>query len=88
MLGFGETEQDIISTLIDLRDADVDIVTMGQYLRPTNSQIEVSDYVEPQRFETLKAQAQRLGFLYVASGPFVRSSYKAGEYFVKSLAKK
>ena len=88
MLGFGETEQDIISTLIDLRDADVDIVTMGQYLRPTNSQIEVSEYVEPQRFEELKAQAQRLGFLYVASGPFVRSSYKAGEYFAKSLVKK
>ena len=54
MLGFGETEQDIISTLIDLRDADVDIVTMGQYLRPTDSQIEVSEYVEPQRFEELK----------------------------------
>jgi lipoic acid synthetase len=85
MLGFGESEDEVMATLGDLRSAGVDFVALGQYLRPTPQHIAVSEYVEPQKFERIKRKAQEMGFMYVAAGPFVRSSYKAGEYFVKSL---
>jgi len=86
MLGIGETEEEIIKAMADLRDAGVDFLAMGQYLRPVSTGffIEVKEYVTPQMFEHLKNIAENMGFLYVASGPFVRSSYKAGEFFIKS----
>ncbi len=85
MLGVGETEEEILASLRDLRASGVDFMAMGQYLRPTQHHYEVKEYVRPEKFERLKKKALELGFLYVASGPFVRSSYKAGEFFMKRL---
>ncbi|MDE1854868.1 MAG: lipoyl synthase [Candidatus Micrarchaeota archaeon] len=85
MLGVGETEEEIIKALQDLRANGVDFVAIGQYLRPSQHHYEVKEYVMPEKFERLRKKALELGFLYVAAGPFVRSSYKAGEYFVKRL---
>jgi len=88
MLGLGETESDLMKTMQDLREVDVDILTLGQYLRPSKGHIPVSEYVSPERFEYRKQIAEELGFLYVASGPLVRSSYRAGEFFVEALVRK
>ncbi|WP_101298102.1 lipoyl synthase [Halegenticoccus soli] len=86
MLGLGEYEHEIYQTLSDLREADVDIVTLGQYLQPSLSHLDVFEYVHPDAFETWRRVAEdELGFLYCASGPMVRSSYKAGELFVDAL---
>ena len=85
MLGLGETRDEVLGTLRDLRAADVDIVTMGQYLRPSAWHLEVNEYVSPESFEWYRRQAEDLGFLYVASGPLVRSSYRAGEFFLESM---
>jgi len=85
MLGLGENESDLVRTMKDLRDVQVDILTLGQYLRPTKGHIPVSEYVTPERFQHYKEVAQQLGFLYVAAGPFVRSSYRAGEFFLEAL---
>ena len=88
MLGLGEIESDVVKTMEDLRRVDVDILTLGQYLRPSKGHIPVSEYVSPERFEHYKHLADDLGFLYVASGPFVRSSYRAGEFFLEALIRK
>jgi len=88
MLGLGETESDLMKTMQDLREVDVDILTLGQYLQPSKGHIPVSEYVSPERFEYRKQIAEELGFLYVASGPLVRSSYRAGEFFVEALVRK
>lgn len=88
MLGLGETESDLLRAMQDLREADVDILTLGQYLRPSKGHVPVSEFVPPERFEYYKRMAERLGFLYVASGAFVRSSYRAGEFFVEALVHK
>ena len=85
MLGFGETGEDIMETLNDLREADVDVVTFGQYLQPTRRHLPVKNYVTPEEFDKWQVKAESMGFKYVASGPLVRSSYKAGEYFLKNL---
>ncbi|MES1922864.1 Lipoyl synthase, mitochondrial, partial [Bonamia ostreae] len=85
MLGVGERDNEIKKTLIDLRQRNVDVVTFGQYLRPTKRHMKVFEYVKPEKFEMWKDVAEKMGFLYVASGPLVRSSYKAGEYFLKSI---
>lgn len=82
MLGLGENREEITATLKDLRMAGVDFLAVGQYLRPSGRQLEVAEYVNPSVFESVREEALRMGFLYVAAGPFVRSSYKAGEYFV------
>lgn len=87
MLGLGESEEEVLKTLRDLRAFGVDFLAMGQYLRPSKRQCEVKEYVTPEKFERLKKKALELGFLYVAAGPFVRSSYKAGEYFIKAIVK-
>ena len=80
MLGVGEHSHEIYQTLSDLREADVDIVTLGQYLQPSRTHLDVSRYVHPHEFETWQQVAEReMEFLYCASGPMVRSSYKAGE---------
>lgn len=88
MLGLGEEDEEVMQTLRDLREADVDVVTLGQYLRPTERHLAVVEYVEPEKFMFWEAKALEMGFRYVASGPLVRSSYKAGEYFMENMIKK
>ncbi|MDL5363043.1 lipoyl synthase [Halalkalicoccus sp. NIPERK01] len=86
MLGVGEHSHEIYQTLSDLREAEVDVVTLGQYLQPSRSHLDVSRYVHPHEFETWRRVAEEeLDFLYCASGPMVRSSYKAGELFVEAV---
>jgi lipoyl synthase len=77
MLGVGETSDEVMSTLSDLRAHDVDIVTIGQYLQPSNRQLKVERYVTPGEFREFKSKADKLGFRHVESGPLVRSSYHA-----------
>ena len=77
MLGVGETTQEVLATLQDLRDNAVDIVTIGQYLQPSTRQLRVERYVTPEEFQEFKAEAELLGFRHVESGPLVRSSYHA-----------
>jgi lipoic acid synthetase len=79
MLGLGETRQEVLDTLADLRDARVDFLTLGQYLRPTPEHLPVVRYLPPEEFDVLGAAARQMGFEQVASGPFVRSSYHARE---------
>ena len=90
MLGLGETEGELVAALKDLRAVGTEIVTLGQYLRPSGAgrNLPVAEFVEPERFERYGALAKELGFLYAASGPFVRSSYRAGELFLKGLLEK
>lgn len=85
MLGIGESEEEVITALRDLRSSGVDFLAVGQYLRPSQHHLEIKEYVRPEVFERYKNIALSLGFRYVAAGPFVRSSYKAGEYFIKSI---
>jgi len=77
MLGLGETESQVIKVMEDLLAADCDMLTLGQYLRPSDQHFPVHDYIEPQKFESLRELALEMGFKYVASGPLVRSSYQA-----------
>ncbi|HEX7526804.1 MAG TPA: lipoyl synthase [Gaiellaceae bacterium] len=79
MVGLGETSDEVDAVLADLRAAGVDIVTIGQYLRPSAKHLPVAEYVAPEAFMRYAAVARTLGFAGVASGPFVRSSYRAGE---------
>lgn len=85
MLGVGETADQVEAALLALRAHDVDAVTLGQYLRPSPWHHEVVRFVPPEEFDTWHARAAALGFRYCASGPLVRSSYKAGEHFLKGL---
>ena len=86
MLGVGEYDHEVYRTLRDLRAVGVDIVTVGQYLQPSRSHLEVFEYVHPDVFDTWQRVAEEeLDFLYCASGPMVRSSYRAGELFVESI---
>jgi lipoyl synthase len=80
MLGLGETRDEIVAALRDLRQAGVDTITIGQYLRPTTHHLPVVEYVTPAAFHDYERVGMDLGFLYVASGPFVRSSYNAVEF--------
>ncbi|HUN82479.1 MAG TPA: lipoyl synthase [Phycisphaerae bacterium] len=81
MVGLGETRQELSQTMRDLRDVDVDILTVGQYLRPTEDHAPVARYVPPEEFDEIGEEARAMGFLSVASGPFVRSSYNAGDVY-------
>jgi lipoic acid synthetase len=81
MLGLGEQPDDLERVLEDLRAHDVDIVTLGQYLRPSLAQLPVERFVPPDEFEAWGEKARGMGFLSVASGPFVRSSYNADEVY-------
>lgn len=80
MLGLGETEAEVIETLGDLRAADVDIVTIGQYLQPTPKHLPVHEYITPEQFEKYEEIGLEMGFKYVESGPLVRSSYHAEKH--------
>ena len=77
MVGLGESDDEILETLADLREVGCRIVTLGQYLQPTEEHYPVAEFITPEKFEYYKAQAERLGFDYVASAPLVRSSYMA-----------
>jgi lipoic acid synthetase len=79
MLGLGETREEVRELLEKLREADVDIVTIGQYLRPSRENLPVEEYAHPDVFEDHRKFGERLGFRHVFSGPFVRSSYRAEE---------
>jgi len=87
MLGLGETEEEVIQTMKDLREVNVDVVTFGQYLRPTEHHLAVVEYVTPEQFEKYKTIGESMGFKYIASGPMVRSSYKAGEFYLEHMIK-
>jgi len=73
--------------MTELRNVGVDVVTFGQYMRPTKRHMKVAEYVNPEKFVGWKRVAEEMGFLYVASGPLVRSSYKAGEAFIENVLK-
>ena len=83
MLGLGETEAELLESMRDLRASLCDILTLGQYLRPSLSHLPVERYPTPDDFIRYGKEAESKGFLYVASGPMVRSSYKAAELFLK-----
>ncbi len=85
MVGLGETDQEVVAAMRDLRAANVDIVTIGQYLRPSAKHHEVLRFVPPEVFADYEREAKAMGFSYAASGPLVRSSYKAAEVFLRSL---
>ena len=80
MLGLGETDEEIIETMSDLRSVNVDILTIGQYLQPTAKHLPISEFVTPERFDKYKVIGLDLGFRYVESGPLVRSSYHAEKH--------
>lgn len=83
MLGLGETESDILASLQDLRDCEVSVVTLGQYLQPTPANLPVQEYVSPEQFERLAERGRALGIPQVFAGPLVRSSYRAAELFAE-----
>ena len=82
MLGLGETEEQVIDAMKDLRGADVDVLTLGQYLQPTPKHLPVVEFIEPEVFDRLKQIGLDMGFRYVESGPLVRSSYHAEKHLV------
>uniref|UniRef100_A0A224Z3M5 Lipoyl synthase, mitochondrial n=1 Tax=Rhipicephalus zambeziensis TaxID=60191 RepID=A0A224Z3M5_9ACAR len=88
MLGFGETDSQVARTMEVVRDAGIDCFTLGQYMQPTKRHLKVVEYVTPEKFMHWEDFGNKLGFLYTASGPLVRSSYKAGEFFVTNYLKK
>ena len=88
MVGIGETEDEMVQAMRDMRDVGVDFLTIGQYLQPTKKHLKVEFFVEPQQFERYEALGLEMGFRYVASGPLVRSSYKAGEFFIREYLQK
>lgn len=85
MLGLGETIDEVISCMQDLREAQVDILTLGQYLQPTQNHLLVERYIPPEEFNLLRDKGLELGFYEVASGPMVRSSYRADKVFKREL---
>lgn len=87
MLGHGETDGEVFETMEDLRSAGVDILTVGQYLRPSKKQLEVYEYCSVDRFKEMEKTGYELGFSFVASGPLVRTSYRASEAWTKRRLK-
>ena len=84
MLGLGEEDFEVEEAMRRCKEAGVDVITFGQYLRPTKRHLPVKEYVSPEKFEHWQRVGEDMAFLYVASGPLVRSSYKAGEFFLKN----
>jgi len=87
MLGLGEAQEEVHQTMVDLRDAGVEILTLGQYLQPTKRHMKVTRFVTPEEFDDFRVAGEALG-LHVASGPLVRSSYKAGDFFKERMARR
>jgi lipoyl synthase len=88
MLGLGESDEEIEQSMRDLREIDVDVLTIGQYLRPSTWHLEVENYIPPSKFDELKQIGEDMGFRYVASGPLVRTSYRAGEFFMENMIRR
>jgi lipoic acid synthetase len=84
MVGLGETEDEVVQAMVHLRGADVDFLTVGQYLRPSARHLPIAEYVGREKFEEYRRAGMSLGFKYVASGSLVRSSYRAGEFYIRS----
>ncbi|MCL4157819.1 UNVERIFIED_CONTAM: hypothetical protein GTU68_055302 [Idotea baltica] len=80
MLGLGETDEEVVETMEDLRSVGCDVLTLGQYLQPTNDHLPVVEFVTPERFKELEAIGLKMGFRFVESGPLVRSSYHAEKH--------
>ncbi len=87
MLGLGEGEEEMRLAMVHLRDAEVDFLTIGQYLRPSKRHLKVMEYVSQGIFDKYRQMGEDMGFRYVASGPLVRSSYRAGEFYIRSIAR-
>ena len=87
MLGLGESEEEVIRTIKNLRSVGVNILTIGQYLQPTPKHLPVIEFIAPEKFNWFREIAERMGFVYVASGPLVRSSYRAAEFFLEKICK-
>jgi lipoic acid synthetase len=87
MLGLGESDREVEQAMDDLRAHRVDVLTLGQYLRPTLKHLPVLEHVTPARFHALEKRAARKGFRYVAAGPLVRSSYRAAEYYIAGMVR-
>lgn len=85
MLGLGEREEEVLEAMRDLREAKCDILTLGQYLQPTLQHLPVTEFVTPEQFAAYGEQAKVMGFVHVASGPMVRSSYHADEFTLPSM---
>ncbi len=88
MLGLGETREEVIQTMRDLRNAGVDALTIGQYLRPTQRHLPVQEYIHPDQFAEYQQIGESMGFLFVASGPFIRSSYNAIAFSQRVMAER
>lgn len=88
MLGLGETRDEVVKTLKDLRAVGVDAVTIGQYLRPTMKHLPVAEFIHPNEFKEYEKIGEDLGFAFVASGPFIRSSYNAIEFSKKVMSER
>jgi lipoic acid synthetase len=87
MLGVGETDEEVLDAMKELRKVNVDCITLGQYMRPTKRHMKVYEYITPEKFDYWAKVGNDLGFLYTASGPLVRSSYKAGEFYIGNILK-
>jgi lipoic acid synthetase len=85
MLGLGETEEEVVQVYKDLLAVGVRVLTLGQYLQPTARHLKVEEFVPPEKFSRLAKIGEEMGFAYVAAGPLVRSSYRAGEYFIEKI---
>ncbi|HET8722656.1 MAG TPA: lipoyl synthase [Anaeromyxobacteraceae bacterium] len=88
MVGLGESVDEVVETMRDLRAVGVEVLTLGQYLRPSAWHLPVVEFVTPEAFAAYERTGRELGFRYVASGPLVRSSYRAGELFLKGMLEK
>jgi lipoic acid synthetase len=82
MLGLGETEEEVMATMRELRSVNVDIVTIGQYLQPSKKHLPVKEFITPEQFEKYEIYGKELGFRHVESGPLVRSSYHAQKHIL------
>lgn len=87
MLGLGEKDEEVRQCMKDLLNVGVRVLTLGQYLQPTHRKLPVEEYVHPDKFSQWAIEGENMGFAYVASGPLVRSSYKAGEYYIEKILK-
>lgn len=85
MMGLGESDEEVLKCMRDLISVGVRVLTLGQYLQPTARKLAVKEYVSPERFSALAKEGEAMGFAYVAAGPLVRSSYRAGEYFIEKI---
>ena len=83
MVGHGETKEEVIQTASDLKSANVDVITAGQYLQPSLNHLPVSEYVYPEKFALYQKIFEEMGFLHVVVGPFVRSSFQAADFIEK-----